>query len=197
MHTNGKVTIALVIAVGLSACSESSVAPRAVAPTTDVAAQSAKSPSGTGLILDNVTGVSVPVIGQPNVTLNQAVITQLGVVQDLAGNIVGVSATGALQLTGGALGSDIVTQNFTGDALVLSSSGHGQCDIVTIDLAPVAIDALGQGISVDVPQASVTPRASGALGPLLCNLGSALNAPVGQISTAVKGLVNAINQILI
>jgi hypothetical protein len=117
-------------------------------------------------------------------------------VQDLAGNIIGVDAQGALQLTGSALGTDVVTQNFTTQALILSS-GKGQCDVLTIDLAPITLDALGGAVSVDVPQASVTPRASGALGPLLCNLGSLLNAPVGQVTSAVRGIVNAINRIII
>jgi hypothetical protein len=157
----------------------------------------AKNVSGTGLVLDDVTGVSAPLIGQiGTVTINQAVITQLGVVQDLAGNIIGVDVTGTLQATGGALGTDVVTQNFTTDALILSS-GNGQCDVLTVDLAPITLDALGGAVSVDVPQASVTPRASGAVGPLLCNLGSLLNAPVGQVTSAVRGIVNAINQILI
>jgi hypothetical protein len=157
----------------------------------------AKSATGTGLVLDNLTGLSLPLIGQVGtVTINQAVITQLKLVQDIAGNIIGVDAQGALQLTGGVLGTNVVTQNFTTQALILSS-GKGQCDVVTIDLAPITLDALGGAVSVDVPQASVTPRASGALGSLLCNLGSLLNAPIGQVTSAVRGIVNAINKILI
>jgi len=198
MYRTRNLTIALTFALALSACSENPVGPG----TTSVSALGsgpafAKSVSGTGLVLDNVTGLSLPLIGQVGtVTINQAVITQLGVVQDLAGNIIGVDATGALQLTGGALGTDVVTQNFTTQVLILSS-GKGQCDVVTIDLAPITLDALGGAVSVDVPQASVTPRASGAVGPLLCNLGSLLNAPVGQITSAVRGIVNAINRIII
>ena len=198
MYSIRNITIALTIPLAIGACSENPVGPG----TTSVSALGsgpafAKSVSGTGLVLDNVTGLSLPLIGQVGtVTINQAVITQLGVVQDLAGNIIGVDATGALQLTGGVLGTDVVTQNFTTDALILSS-GKGQCDVLTVDLAPITLDALGTAVSVDVPQASVTPRASGALGPLLCNLGSFLNAPVGQVTSAVRGIVNAINRILI
>ena len=198
MYSVRNITIALTTALALSACSETPVGPG----TTSVSAlQSgpafAKSVSGTGLVLDNVTGLSLPLIGHiGSVTINQAVITQLGVVQDLAGNIIGVDATGTLQATGGVLGTDVITQNFTTDALILSS-GKGQCDVLSVNLAPITLDALGSTVSVDVPQASVTPRASGALGPLLCNLGSFLNAPVGQITSAVRGIVNAINQILI
>ena len=198
MYRTRNLTIALTTALALSACSETPVEPG----TTSVSASRsgpafAKSATGTGLVLDNVTGLSLPLIGQVGtVTINQAVITQLGVVQDVAGNIIGVDANGVLQLTGGVLGTDVLTQNFSTDALILSS-GNGQCDVLTVDLAPITLDALGGAVSVDVPQASVTPRASGAVGPLLCNLGSFLNAPVGQITSAVRGIVNAINRILI
>jgi len=198
MYRIRNITTALTIALALGACSETPVGPG----TNSVSALGsgpafAKSVTGTGLVLDDVTGVNAPLIGEiGTVTINQAVITQLGVVQDLAGNIIGVDATGTLQATGGALGTDVVTQNFTTDALILSS-GNGQCDVLTVDLAPITLDALGGAVSVDVPQASVTPRASGAVGPLLCNLGSLLNAPVGQVTSAVRGIVNAINQILI
>ena len=198
MYSVRNIAIALTTALALSACSETPVGPG----ITSVSALGsgpafAKNVSGTGLVLDNVTNLTLPLIGHVgDVTINQAVITQLGVVQDLAGNIIGVDATGALQLTGGVLGTDVITQNFTTDALILSS-GKGQCDVLSVNLAPITLDPLGGGVSVDVPQASVTPRASGALGPLLCNLGSFLNAPVGQITSAVRGIVNAINQILI
>ena len=198
MYRIRNITTALTIALALGACSETPVGPG----TNSVSALGsgpafAKSVTGTGLVLDDVTGVNAPLIGEiGTVTINQAVITQLGVVQDLAGNIIGVDVTGTLQATGGALGTDVVTQNFTTDALILSS-GNGQCDVLTVDLAPITLDALGGAVSVDVPQASVTPRASGAVGPLLCNLGSLLNAPVGQVTSAVRGIVNAINRILI
>ena len=198
MYRIGNITIALTTALALSACTETPVGPGTTSVSTLQSGPAfAKSVTGTGLVLDNVTGLSLPLIGHVgDVTINQAIITQLGVVQDLAGNIIGVDATGALQLTGGVLGTDVITQNFTTDALILSS-GKGQCDVLSVNLAPITLDALGGAVSVDVPQASVTPRASGALGPLLCNLGSFLNAPVGQITSAVRGIVNAINQILI
>ena len=198
MYRTRTITIALTTALALSACSETPVGPGTTSVSTLQSGPAfAKSVSGTGLVLDNVTGLSLPLIGHiGTVTINQAIITQLGVVQDLAGNIIGVDANGVLQLTGGVLGTDVITQNFTTDALILSS-GTGQCDVLSVNLAPITLDALGGAVSVDVPQASVTPRASGALGPLLCNLGSLLNAPVGQVTSAVRGIVNAINQILI
>jgi hypothetical protein len=198
MYRSRNLAVALTVALTLSACSETPMGPG----TTSASALGsgpvfAKSATGTGLVLDNLTGLSLPLIGQVGtVTINQAVITQLKLVQDIAGNIIGVDAQGALQLTGGVLGTNVVTQNFTTQALILSS-GKGQCDVLTINLAPIKLDALGGAVSVDLPQASVTPRASGALGPLLCNLGSLLNAPIGQVTSAVRGIVNAINKILI
>jgi hypothetical protein len=198
MYRSRNLAVALTVALALSACSETPMGPGTTSPSAlGSGPVFAKSATGTGLVLDNLTGLSLPLIGQVGtVTINQAIITQLKLVQDLAGNIIGVDAQGALQLTGGVFGTNVVTQNFTTQALILSS-GKGQCDVLTINLAPIKIDALGGAVSVDLPQASVTPRASGALGPLLCNLGSLLNAPIGQVTSAVRGIVNAINKILI
>ncbi|PYO46809.1 MAG: hypothetical protein DMD72_11760 [Gemmatimonadetes bacterium] len=165
MYRIGNITTALTIALALGACSETPVGPGTTSVSTLQSGPAfAKSVTGTGLVLDNVTGLSLPLIGHVgDVTINQAIITQLGVVQDLAGNIIGVDATGALQLTGGVLGTDVITQNFTTDALILSS-GKGQCDVLSVNLAPITLDALGSTVSVDVPQASVTPRASECAG---------------------------------
>ena len=152
---------------------------------------------GTGLVLDNLTGVRLPLIGKVgDVVVDQANITHLVLVEDVVGNIVGLEAEGVLKLTGGVLGTDVVTEDFLTEVHV-ASSGPGQCDVLTVDLGPVTVDALGQGVSVDVPQADVTPKASGALGPLLCGLGRALQPAVGGVTAAVRGLVNAINAILI
>lgn len=196
MNTTMKVTGAVAIAVCLGACEVPS-APDATAQAAAVGGpQLAKAPGGTGLVIDNATGVDLPLIGRVGtVNVDQAIITELALVEDIAGNIVGVNASGVLQLSGGVLGSDIVSQDFTTDALVLSS-GKGGCDIVNIDLGPVGIDALGETVAVDVPQGSVTPRASGAVGPLLCALGSFLDAPIGQVTSGVRGIVNAINRLI-
>jgi hypothetical protein len=94
------------------------------------------------------------------------------------------------------LGTKVVTQDFLTQVNV-ASSGPGKCDVLTVDLGPITVDALGNAVSVDVPQAAVTPRASGALGSLLCALGSALQPPVSGATNAVRGLVNAINRLLI
>src|SRR5258706_75226 len=112
MYRIRNITIALTTALALSACSETPVGPGTTSVSTLQSGPAfAKSVSGTGLVLDNVTGLSLPLIGHiGTVTINQAIITQLGVVQDLAGNIIGVDANGVLQLTGGVLGTDVNTQ---------------------------------------------------------------------------------------
>jgi hypothetical protein len=93
-------------------------------------------PPGSGLVLDSITGVSVPLIGHlGNVNINPAVIT--------------------------------------------------------IDLGPIDVDVLGLA-TVDVPAATLTGRSSGALGSLLCNLGSALSG----ITSGAAGLVQAINNLI-
>ena len=117
-------------------------------------------------------------------------------VEDVVGNIVGLEAEGVLRLTGGVLGTDVVTENFR-TQVQIASSGPGQCDVVTVDLGRVAVDALGELVSVDLPAAEVRPRASGALGPLLCGVGAIAQPPVSGVTSLVRGLVNAINRILI
>jgi hypothetical protein len=152
-------------------------------------------PPGSGLVLDSLTGLSVPLIGHVgDVTINQAVITNFALVENTVGQIVGLEANGVLQLTGGVLGTDVVTENF--DTTVnVTSSGPGKCDVITIDLGQINVDALGVA-SVDVPAATLTARGSGALGSLLCNLGSVLSGLTGGGAGAAGGLVNAINNLI-
>lgn len=57
------------------------------------------------------------------------------------------------------------------------------------------VDALGL-VAVDVPVADLTGRGSGAVGSLLCNLGSLLNGPLGAVTRGVQGLVNAVNRVI-
>jgi hypothetical protein len=139
--------------------------------------------------------LTVPLIGQlGDVVIDQAVITNFALVENTVGQIVGLEATGVLQLTGGVLGSNVVTEDFT-TVVSVTSSGPGQCDLVTVDLGPIGIDALGVA-SVDVPAASVVGRGSGAVGSLLCNLGQALSGLVGGVTSGVQGLVNALNNLI-
>ena len=189
-------TVLLMATLILGGCGEAPTAPNRPAATNTINMQRGQQ-HGTGLVLDNLTGLQLPLVGKVgDVVIDQANITHLVLVEDVVGNIVGLQADGVLKLTGGVLGTDVVTQDFLTEIHV-ASSGPGQCDVLTVDLGPVTIDALGTAVSVDVPQADVTPKASGALGPLLCNLGQALQPVVSGVTAGVRGLVNAINGILI
>jgi hypothetical protein len=149
-------------------------------------------PPGSGLVLDSLTGLSVPLIGSlGDVNINQAVITNFTLVENTVGQIIGLEAEGVLQLTGGVLGTEVVTENFR-TLVTVTSSGPGKCDLVTIDLGQVSVDALGVA-SVDVPAATLTGRGSGAVGSLLCALGSVLSGLTGG---GAGGLVNAINNLI-
>ncbi|HWC74407.1 MAG TPA: hypothetical protein VG454_10770, partial [Gemmatimonadales bacterium] len=129
----------------------------------------------------------LPLIGQlGDVTINQAEITNFAVVENTVGQIVGLEANGVLQLTDGLLGSQVVSKDFN-TTVSVTSSGPGQCNLITIDLGQISIDALVA--SVDVPAATLTAKGSGAVGSLLCNLGQALQG----LTSAVPSLVSAIN----
>ena len=195
INAKRNLAIAVTVAFGLGACADSPVAPNATTRQTDSEFQAAKV-NGTGLVLNSVTGVTLPLIGKVgDVVIDQVNVTRLVLVEDVVGNIIGVQAEGVLKLTGGVLGTDVVTEDFLTQVDV-ASSGPGQCDVLSIDLGPIAIDTPLGLASVDIPAAQVTPRASGALGPLLCNLGSLLDGPLDQVTAGVRGIVNAINRII-
>jgi hypothetical protein len=77
------------------------------------------------------------------------------------------------------LGTDVITEDFL-TIVSITSSGPGQCSLITIDLGPVNIDALGLA-GVDIPAATLTGRGSGAIGSLLCNLGRLLGGLGGLL----------------
>src|SRR5438876_5479679 len=150
-------------------------------------------PPGSGLVLNSLTGVTVPLINQGGtVNINQAVIANFALVENTVGQIVGLEATGVLQLAGGVLGTNVLTQNFD-TTVSVTSSGPGQCDLITIDLSGINLSAPLLGASVNVPAATLTARGSGAVGSLLCNLGAALSGLTGG---GAAGLVNAINNLI-
>ena len=168
--------LVLPVAVGL-ACADQPTAP-------PIRAQKI---NGTGLVLSSVTGLSLPLIGQlGDVTIQQAEITNFAVIENTVGQIVGLEANGVLQLTGGVLGSQVISEDFN-TTVSVTSSGPGQCNLITIDLGQISIDALVA--NVDIPAATLTAQGSGAVGSLLCNLGQALQG----LTSAVPGLVSAIN----
>lgn len=145
---------------------------------------------GTGLILESVTGVSLPLLGQlGDVVIDQVVLTNFALVENVVGQVVGVEVEGVLQLTGGVLGSEVVSEDFV-TIVQVTSSGFGQCDIVTLDLGPIDINLLVA--QVDVPAATVTGRGSGLVGNLLCALGQLLN----PVTSGVRGVVQALNQLI-
>jgi hypothetical protein len=193
----GVVGLVLPVVLGIAACGKEPVAPEpAVHP--DAPLLQKGHVEGTGLLLESITGVRVPLLGVDlgDVVIEQAVIKEFGVVEDVLGNIIGLEATGFLQLSGDVFGQEVVTEDFTTGVGVISTS-RGQCGIVTVDLAPIRLDVLLGAAAVDVPAARVEGRGNGALGSLLCNLGQALQPLVSGVTRGVRGLVNAINNILI
>src|SRR5438105_11623187 len=155
--------LALPLALGL-ACSEQPAAPDAARTPGSISAQKIK---GSGLVLNSVTGLNLPLIGPlGDVTIDQAVITNFALVENTVGQIVGLQVDGVLQLTGGVLRSNVITENFATTASV-TSSGPGQCNLVTIDLGQISVNALVA--SVDVPAATLTAKGSGDAGSSLCD----------------------------
>jgi hypothetical protein len=179
---------ALVLVLGLGACGDNATGPERM-----TGEGPAFQREGTGLRLRSITELAVPLIGQiGNVVIDQAVITNFALVETTVGTIVGLEAEGVLRLTGGVLGTRVVTEDFN-TLVTVTSSGPGQCDLITIDLGEIGINALGLA-RIDVPAASLTGRGSGAVGSLLCNIGNLLSALLGGGSgSGLQGLVNALN----
>lgn len=183
---------AVLVALSVSACSENVVAPRVLTPGASLQ-QSA--PKGTGLSLDIVPTVTLPLGLGGTVTINQAVITNFALVENTVGQIIGLEATGTLTGTAvNALGNTIgLSANpFTAD-LSVTSSGPGQCSLVTLDLSSLNVNGLGL-VTGTLP-ANVTVKGSGAVGSLLCNLGSLLSGLTSGLTggSGAQGVVNALN----
>jgi hypothetical protein len=167
--------LAVPLALGFSACSDGPAAPSQMtrpAPVEQVTLP------GSGIVLNSVTGLRLPVVGAilgtGTVTINQAVITNLTVLENAVGQIVGLQADGVLTLTGGLLGTKVVTENFTTTA-ALAASGPGQCNLLSLNLSPINIAALGPAATIDIPALTLNARASGLVGTLLCRVASILN----------------------
>lgn len=181
--------IALVVA---GACNEnpSSPSPRAI-PSPSM--QSGL--GGTGLSINVVPNVTLPLGLGGSITINQAVITHFALVENTVGQIVGLDVTGTLSGTavnalGGVIG--VNANPFTAEASV-TSSGPGQCSIVTIDLSNLNVNALGL-VNGTLPL-TVNAQASGAVGSLLCNLANLLSGLTsgGTGTAGAQGVVNMIN----
>lgn len=171
--------LALPMVLGIAACGEGPVAP--TVPAIPETALFQRPQRGTGLALENVLG-GLPIIG--NVQITQVVITEFSTF------LGGLQASGTI--TGTTLTTPVVTltDDFTADVLISSTSG-GRCDLVTIDLSGLNADVLGL-VQADFPVATVSGQGSGAIGPLLCNLGRVVNTAGG----VVRGLLNAINNLI-
>jgi hypothetical protein len=185
--------LAFPAALAFVGCGESTMAPRTAQPGSAMSQQT--SPKGTGLAVDIVPTVTLPLGLGGSITIDQAVITNFALIENIVGQIVGLEVTGTLSGTainavGGLVGVD--AQPFTATASV-TSSGPGQCDLATIDLSNVNLNVLGL-VTGTVP-VNVTAKGSGAVGSLLCNLGQALAGIGSALSggNGAQGLVNALN----
>jgi len=184
----------LVVPLGLVvACSEAPVAPRTVQPGSVLLQQAP--PKGTGIAVDIVPNVTLPLGLGGSVTIDQAVISNFALVENTVGQIVGLQVTGDLSGTavnalGGVVG--VNAQPFTANVSV-TSSGPGQCDLVTLALSNLNLNVLGL-VTGTLP-VNITGKGSGAVGSLLCNLGQALSGIGSAIGGGggAQGLVNALN----
>ena len=184
-------TAAALLLIGVGACSENPASPRMPVPPPSFQA----APKGSGLSLDIVPNVTLPLGLGGSITINQAVITNFALVENTVGQIIGLEATGTLSGTavnalGGLVG--VNADPFVAD-VAITSSGPGQCSIVTLDLSSINLDVLGL-VQGTVP-GNVAVKGSGAVGSLLCNLGSLLSGLTSGLGggSGAQGVVNALN----
>src|SRR6266850_7050982 len=163
---------ALAALVVVGACSENPSAP---------SVQAIPSPSmqsaigGTGIKVDIVPNVTLPLGLGGTITINQAVITNFALVENTVGQIVGLDVTGnlsgtAVNVLGGVVGVNV--DPFTAEASI-TSSGPGQCSLLTLDLSSLNLNVLGL-VTGTLP-VNITATGSGVVGSLLCDLANALS----------------------
>ena len=191
-------SLVLPLMLGFVGCDQgSATAPTAIPKPADESASMRMQapPPGSGLILNSLTGVRLPLVGSlGDVIIDQVVITNFALVENTVGQIIGLEVNGTIEgvLTATGVG---IEENFTSTVRV-TSSGPGQCDLVTVDLGPLNINALGL-VTADVPTADLRLRGSGAVGSLLCNLGNLIGGLLGgTLPPAVGGIVNGINNVI-
>jgi len=166
--------LAVPLALGFSACSDNPAAPTRIAPP--AAAEAVRLP-GSGIVIRSPLWVGLPLIGQVGtVNIDQAVITNISLVENTVGQIVGLQVDGVLTLTGGVLGSTVLRVPFTTSAAV-TPGGPGACSVVTVDLGQVHVDALAANI--DIPALTLNGTGSGVVGTLLCRVAALLKALTG------------------
>jgi hypothetical protein len=150
---------------------------------------------GTGIKVNLVGTIKLPLVSGGTLTVNQAVITNFALIENTVGQIVGLDVSGTLSGTDlTALGGiiDVNANPFTAEASI-TSSGPGQCSLVSLSLPSFNLNALGL-VNLTVP-ATVTVSGSGAVGSLLCNLANALSglASGGTASPSAQSIVNSLN----
>jgi len=186
----------LVALVAIGACNENPSAPSPSPSERVTPAPSMQSGiGGTGISVNIVPTVTLPLGLGGTININQAVITNFALVENTVGQIIGLDVTGTLSGTevtalGGVVG--VNANPFTAEASI-TSSGPGQCNLVSLDLSGLNLNVLGL-VTGSVPL-NITAKGSGAVGSLLCNLGNALSglASGGTGSAGAQGLVNALN----
>jgi hypothetical protein len=204
----------LPVALGIAGCSDDPVSPEpdSGAALADAAMEHVRAAmaqvqagqvvdaqrEGTGLVLESLTGLTLPLLGVElgDVVIDQAVLTDFFLVEDVVGSIVGLEVEGVLKLTGGVLGSEVVSEDFR--TVVSVASQHNRCRFIGIDLGRIAVDVLGRTAFVDVPEATVTTRSAGVVGILLCFLGQLLETTITDpIANVIRAIVNVVNLLLI
>jgi hypothetical protein len=185
-----RIALVLPLALGIVSCGQDPVAPRGLAiPQEPLQAKT----RGTGLVLNSLTGVSLPLVGQiDKLVIDQAVINDI-VLGNVVAGVVGLEVTGTINGVLDVIGTPVVDQQFT--STVSITPGVGGCRVVTVDLGPLNIDALGL-VTLDVPDATVEGRGSGAVGALLCTLGNLVSGVAGAATRGVQGVLNAINNLI-
>jgi hypothetical protein len=179
--------LALATAAAVVACHDASTAPSTAlsADRGAVQARAAAPPRGTGIVLHNVTGTTLPLVGD-GVFNGEVVITQLG-----------VNALGGLTVSGTLIGtitglSQQISQNFTTDVAISGSGNGNSCSVITVDLSPITVNTISGIVAVDLTQVNATVGAQGPLGSLLCALTNVLNQSTGAALSALLSVINAI-----
>ena len=177
--------VCVVLTATLAGCEHEPTAPSLDLSGSEL--QNAAAPRGTGLVLNNVITLPVDVVGEVPVNVD-AVIT--GLQFSVAG---GLTATFDLIADVEVAGTRVIAEDLTSALSLSSAGGRGGCEVVNVNLEPVAVNAAGL-TTVDIPVTEVDVRAEGAAGNLLCTVTRLVNA-VAPIS-AITGVVNALTGLL-